>query len=135
MGELIFLQVGIDGKTYLCPESSIDRVLRVRKEETFETPYGPESLKYLFKYGKEVVPLFGPVGLSRDAEATVVLIIRRLLDICGLIVDGVMNFVKIEKDVIDSSVEVPAYLSRKAVNVNGCEYYLLDIDALFGGKE
>lgn len=135
MGELRFLQIEIDGRVYLCPENCIDKVLQIKTEDTFLSPFGPEHLKCVLNYKEEVIPLFGSKGFSSGAESSVVVIIKKLLGLAGLMVDKVKSFITVDEGVLADSVEAPVFLSRKAVRHQGSDYYFLNIDALFEGKE
>lgn len=122
---------------YLCPEENVQKVMTFKSEELYSSPYGPEYLTHLVIYEKEFIPLLDISEAEKKSEQKSVLtvIIKKLLFFIAIAIDEVGKFVEIESEIVNSALEVPQKFTKKALDYNGRQCYLLDIDALFSGKE
>ncbi|GAB4434011.1 MAG: hypothetical protein OHK0040_04900 [bacterium] len=132
-----YLLFRISDKFYLCPEEKVQKVLPFSYEELHKSPYGPEHLTHLLLYDNEFIPLLNIEEAKKKYEQKTILtvIIKKMLFYVAIAIDEVVKFIEIESDKIDSALEVPQRFTKKALDYNGRECYLLDIDALFSGEE
>gem|GEM_PF-4923251 len=137
MGVNRYLKLRINSIYYLCPEENIQKVVTFKEEEIHDSPYGPDWLAQLVVYEKEVIPLLTLKDDKKksNSKTKLAVIIKKILFFVAIEVDEVLNFVEIKNDVIDMSLNVPIKFAKRALDYNGVECYVLDIDALFSVKE
>lgn len=137
MGVNKYLKVKIDSATYLCPEENVHRVVNFDMNKIYESPYGPSWLAKLVIYEKEIIPLLN-IGESEkkfNSKTKLTVIIKKILFFVAVEVDEVLNFVEIGDEIIETSINVVKKFAKRAFDYEGDECYILDIDALFSGKE
>lgn len=134
MAELRFLKFLMNGKLYFCPENAIERVISVEGTHFFDSPFGPHTLKCLFQYNNMVLPLFAEREINFLEKVYNILIIKKIINLAGLVVEETKNFVVLDETIFDNAIATPSFLSKKAIMHEGKETFFLDIDALFNGQ-
>lgn len=137
MGKLRYLQFSADRKCYVCSEKDVSRVVTLKKEELYHSPYHSDILSYLTVFENEVIPVFELRQNIKNSEQKFFLtvIIKRLLSVIAVIIDEVVNFIEIDEAALESSLDVPGKFSKKALDYNGVACYFLNIDALLAGVD
>lgn len=137
MGVNRYLKVKVDSVTYLCPEENVHRVVNFDRGLIYESPYGPDWLANLVVYEKEVIPFLNIRECEKksNSKTKLAVIIKKILFFIAIEVDEVLNFVEIGDDIIDTSLNVVKKFAKRTFDYEGEECYILDIDALFSGKE
>ncbi len=135
MEKLRFLEVVINEKTYLCEENILEKVVALEIKDLYDAPFGPDWLRYLYPYEGVIIPVIKEHGEILIQKMYNILIIRKLLNFAGVLVDKVKGFTMLEKEMVEGALPTPVFLAKKAFSFNDKECFLLDIDALFEGKE
>jgi len=135
MEKLRFLEVVIDEKTYLCEESILEKVVSLEIKDLYDAPFGPDWLRYLYPYEGVIIPVIKEHREILVQKMYNILIIRKFLNFAGIIVDRVKGFTIFAKEIIEGAIPAPVFFAKKGFSNNDKEYFLLDIDAFFEGKE
>lgn len=137
MGKLRYLQFSADGKCYICPEKDVLRVVTLKREELYTSPYHSDILSYITVFENEVIPVFELRQNVKNSEQKIFLtvIIKKLLSVIAVIIDEVVNFIEIDEAVLETAIDVPEKLSKKALDYNGVACYFFNIDAFLAGVD
>jgi chemotaxis signal transduction protein len=135
MERLRFLEVVINERTYLCEENILEKVVALEIKDLYNSPFGPDWLRYLYPYEGVIIPVIKEHREILTQKMYNILIVRKMLNFVGIIVDRVKGFTMLGREMVESALPAPVFLAKKALNIDDKEYFLLDIDALFEGKE
>lgn len=121
----------------MCPDEFVQKVVLYNSVDLFDVPFGPRYLNKLLLFENELLPLLCIDDDQKKCEKKnpLIVIIKKLMFFVAIIVDEVLKIVEIDKKIIDESLVVPNNFAGRALNYEGVECYLLDVDALFRGKE
>ncbi len=128
-----YLRAKIEDKIYLFDEKIVSKVVLADTLRIFPSPFG-QNLHYLFIYENNLVPLFS-LNKATIKKDSIVLILIRLLDTAGILIDNFIDFVKINDMDLDNSVIVNEKFSQRAIKITDKDCYFFDEIALFKGEE
>lgn len=133
MSEINFLRVVIGDKIYLFDEKIVAKVTEPLSLEIFRSPYG-KKLPFVAIYNNNLIPLFC-INEDIDLKNCIILIIIRVLDIAGIIINSFIDFFKINESDLKDAIVVDDYYARKAIRIGEKDCYFFDEMSLFSGEE
>ncbi|MCX7990987.1 MAG: hypothetical protein N2999_02980 [Proteobacteria bacterium] len=133
MPEITFLRVNIGEKIYLFDEKIIAKVTAPDSLEIFSSPYG-KNLPYVAVYNKTLIPLFS-VNADLSLKDRIVLIVIKILDLAGVIIDNFIDFIKINEEDLKNAIVVDDCYAKRALKIGEKDCYFFDEMSLFSGEE
>lgn len=133
MPEITYLRATIGDKIYLFEEKTVSKVVSLETLKIFPSPYG-KNLNYLALFDNILIPLFTADGVLNKKDS-LILILARLLDLAGVVIDRFIDFVKIDERDLKNALEVNEFYSERAIRINDIDCYFFDEINLFRGEE
>lgn len=135
MESVRFLLFSMGERLYLCKESLIERIVAVNKNDLYLAPFGPDWIRYMIVYEGMMIPIVKEHEEILCEKMYNVVILKKVFNFVGFLVDFVGKFVNISDDVLEKAIYTPVFMAKKALMYDDRECYLLDIDALIEGRE
>ncbi|MCX7770483.1 MAG: chemotaxis protein CheW [Proteobacteria bacterium] len=130
-----FLLFSLGGRFYLCRESLIERIIAIESANMYFAPFGPDWLRYFISYNGMVLPIIKEHEEILCEKMYNVIILKKVFNFVGFLVDYIYKFVNISDDVIEKALNTPVFMAKKAIIYDEKECFLLDIEALLEGRE
>lgn len=133
MPEITFLRVKIADKNYLFDERILAKVTTSDNLKIYSSPFG-KRLNYLAIYNNTLMPLFN-LDENLSLNNRIVLIIIKMLDLAGVIVDEFIDFVRVNENDFKDAVLIDDFYAKRALRIGDRDCYFFEDLSLFGGEE